>query len=288
MFADVLHHLPVNVGREISRLSSTRKGGIANVSELHLTLGPKSSVLIGGERIFLGIEVSRDDMQSTVHRLCGGAIYAHRDTISDGYISLDGGVRVGICGQARYESDRLVGVSEVSSLVFRVPTAASSLADELFGAWKGTRSGMLIYSPPGVGKTTALRTLVAMIAQSSPWERVAVVDERCEFSRDECHRLGVMLLRGYKRADGMEIALRTMSPTVIAVDEIGARSESCAMTESLNSGVRIIATAHAKERSELEKRGGFEPFIEARVFDVFFGIFHTDVGYSAKIEELVC
>ena len=288
MLASILHNLPQNVRQALFHVARTRKGGIDDVSELHLTIGRRSSVKIGGERIFIGADVSSSDMEATVYRLCGGAVYAHRDTITDGYISLVGGIRVGVCGQARYESGRLVGVSDVSSLVFRVPTARSSLAESLYSAWQGVRCGMLIYSPPGVGKTTALRTLVGMIGERCTDERVAVVDERCEFSVDECRNIGVMLLRGYKRADGMEIALRTMSPTVIAVDEIGARSESDAMTQSLNSGVRLIATAHASTRSELERRGGFAPFIKACAFDVYFGIFHTDKGYSCKIEELVC
>jgi stage III sporulation protein AA len=288
MFDVIVACLPPRIGRELLRIAHTRRGGAAEISELHMTIGRRSSVLIGSERVFLGVELTPADMDFAVHRVCGGAIYAHRDTISEGYVSLGGGVRVGICGQARYESDRLVGVSEVSSLVFRIPTASSSLASELYSAWQGSARGMLIYSPPGVGKTTALRTLVSMIAEGCPWERVAVVDERCEFSLDECRRLGVMLLRGYKRADGMEIALRTMSPTVIAVDEIGARCESAAMTDSLNSGVRLIATAHAKTRRELESRGGVEPFLRANAFDVFFGIFHTDAGYSCKIEEFIC
>ncbi len=288
MFGNILCCLPTNVGRELSRLARTRSGGISSVSELHLTIGRRSSVLIGGERIFLGVDVSIQDMEGVVYKLCKGAVYAHRDTMTDGYISLDGGIRVGVCGQARYESDRLVGISEISSLVFRVPTASSSLADELFSAWQSTQKGMLIYSAPGVGKTTALRTLVSMIATDRPDERIAVVDERCEFSVAECRRLGVMLMRGYKRADGMEIALRTMSPTVIAIDEIGARGESDAMTESLNSGVRLIATAHALGRSALSLRGGFAPFLKAAVFDTFFGIFHTDTGYYCKVEENVC
>ena len=158
MFDDVVRCLPVRVGRELLRIADTRQGGRREVSELHITIGRRSSALIGGERIFLGVDVTPQDMDTTVHRLCGGAIYAHRDTIGDGFISLSGGVRVGICGQARYESDRLVGVSEVSSLVFRIPTVTSSLSEELYSAWQGSAKGLLIYSPPGVGKTTALRT----------------------------------------------------------------------------------------------------------------------------------
>ena len=179
MFDSIVACLPGHVVRELFRIAHTRRGGVREISELHVTLGRRSSVFIGGERVLLGVEVTAHDMDITVHRVCGGAIYAHRDTISDGYVSLRGGVRVGICGQARYESDRLVGVSDVSSLVFRIPTATSSLKDELYSAWQGTVRGMLIYSPPGGGKTTALRTLVAMIAERNPFERIAVVDERC-------------------------------------------------------------------------------------------------------------
>lgn len=284
----ILHCLPTDFGRELLRISRTRREGLQGISEVHLTLGRRSSVLMGGERIYLGVKVSADDMEGTVQKLCGGAVYAHRDTITDGYISLDGGIRVGICGQARYESDRLVGVSDVSSLVFRIPTVTSSLAEELFSAWRSARRGMLIYSAPAGGKTTALRTLVDMIAERCVWERVAVVDERCEFSVTQCRSRGVMLLRGYRRADGMEIALRTMSPTVLAVDEIGARSESDEMIESLNSGVRLIATAHATSIQDIERRGGVEPFVRASAFDVFFGIFHTGGNYFCKIEEFVC
>lgn len=288
MINEVLHSLPTRVERELIRLSRTRREGLEGISEVRLSVGRRSCVTIGRECIHIGVDVSAQDMESVVYKLCRGAVYAHRDTITDGYVSLDGGVRVGICGQARYESERLVGVSDVSTLVFRIPTATSSLADELFFAWQEARRGMLIYSPPCGGKTTALRTLVSMIADRCPVERVAVVDERCEFSVSECRRAGVMLLRGYKRADGMEIALRTMSPTVIAIDELAARSESRAMTESLNSGVKLIATAHASQKIDLERRGGLAPFLEAQVFDTFFGIFHTDTGYSCKIEANAC
>ena len=288
MFEEILCCIPPALKSEILRISRTRTGGTKNISELHLTVGRRSSIRIGRERILLGIDVTMADMDRVVHNICGGAVYAHRDTITDGYVSLGGGVRVGVCGQARYESDRLVGISDVSSLVFRIPTAASSLSEELYAAWQSTSRGMLIYSPPGAGKTTALRTLASLIAERCADERIVVVDERCEFFVAECRRLGIMLLRGYKRADGMEIALRTMSPTVIIVDEIGARSESDAMTESLNSGVKLIATAHASDRRELEKRGGLVPFERVGAFDVFFGIFHTDTGYSCKIDELVC
>lgn len=276
--------LPEGIVASMRRLTDKRVGGMRSVSELYLTVGERSSIVSHGERLRLYAAVTREDMDKTVLKLCDDAIYAHRDTLTKGYVSLGGGVRVGVCGQARYESDKLVGISEVSSLVFRIPTALSSLREELVRAWESASYGMLIYAPPAGGKTTALRTLAPTLAERGL--RVAVVDERCEFSPQECADAGIALMRGYKRTDGMEIALRTLSPDVIAVDEIGSSSEVRLMLESLNSGVKLLATTHAQAYELLKKRDGVRQMVDAGVFDVFFGIFHTDAGYSSKITRI--
>ena len=284
-FSAIFDAVPRRAAYEIERIASQRCSGVGGISELHLCVGRKSSLIIERERVFLGCPVSADDMRDTVARLCEGAVYAHRDTISAGYISMPSGVRVGIVGRARYENDRAVGISEVSSLVFRVPTQSSSLLPELYSAWERTERGMLVYAKAGVGKTTALRSLSAEIALREK-VRIVVVDERCEFSREECEARGIVLMRGYRRAQGMEIALRTMSPDIIVVDEIGAHAESVGMVHSLNSGVKLIATAHANTRESLYKRMGLAPFFEAGAFDTLFGIFYTDATYSSKMEKI--
>lgn len=283
--AELFSCLPDGLRRELFCVAKSREGGVATFSEIHVAVGRRSSVVSLSERIFLTTEITPSDMQRTVVALCNGSVYAHRDTMAEGYISLGSGVRVGLCGQARYERGRLVGVSDVTSLVIRIPTVASSLINELWRAWKSAERGMLVYSAAGAGKTTALRTLAPRIAVEER-ARVAVIDERCEFSGDECCRYGIMLFRGYKRADGMEIALRTMTPDVLVVDEIGSSAESSAMLESLNSGVRLLATAHGVSVASLLHRGGVRPFLDNCVFDVFFGIFHTDGVYSSKTERI--
>jgi len=282
----VLGVIPKRAAARLKLLCEQRRGGVSSVSEVHLTVGDRSSFVSHGERVFIGVGVCREDMVSTMSKICEGALYAHRDTINRGYITLSDGIRVGISGLARYEGGSIVGVSEISSLVFRIPTAKSSLANELAEAYQETEYGMIIFARAGGGKTTALRTLSGIIAEKG--SRVVVVDERCEFSTSECERQGVLLMRGYKREEGMEIALRTLAPDVIMVDEIGGDSEAEGMLCSLNSGVRLIATAHAKGLGELKRRPGISKLIGAGVFDTSFGIFHTDTGYSSKFERLKC
>ena len=259
----ILDILPASAASEIMRVMSGRKGVF---SELHLCIGTRSSLLFGRERIYLSARISDEDMRSVMNKLCRGALYAFRDTITEGYISMEGGVRVGVCGQARYENGVLVGVSDISSLNFRIPTASSSVVNELYNAWKSSDGAMLIYSKPAGGKTTALRSLTSRLIESKTVARVSVIDERCEFMEEECKRLGVDLFRGYKRADGMQIALRSMAPQIMIVDEIGGISESEQMLDSLNSGVGIIATAHADSLSQLLKRRSFEPFLKHKIF----------------------
>ena len=273
--------LPETVSGELRRIASSRQGGF---SEIHLCVGTRSSVSYLRERIYLSSKVSSEDMRAVVLRLCRGALYAYRDTITDGYICMEDGIRVGLCGQARYEAGRLVGVSDISSLVFRIPASESSLTAELFSAFSECERGMLIYAVAGGGKTTALRSLASRLAEGKRGARICVIDERCEFSVEECARCGIDLFRGYKRSDGMNIALRTMAPDIIAVDEIGGRGEAEEMLDSLNSGVRIIATAHASSLPQLKRRRSVEPFIEYGVFDKFVGIYNQSGVYRCRVD----
>lgn len=277
--ATYLSHLPPRVQREIEGVCALRGGG-CGISELHLCIGTRSSLKYKGERIKLSSLVTQAEMEKLFSALCGNAVYAHRDTILDGYISISGGVRVGICGQARYEGARLVGVSNISSLLFRIPSAPSSLADQLYCAFLSAERGMLIYAAPGGGKTTALRSLVPLLVERLGL-RVSVIDEREEFYSAEL--FGVDVFRGYKRYEGVEIALRTMSPDIIVIDELGGALEAERLTDWMNSGVRMIATAHATSVPALMKRRSFAPFSAAEIFDVFVGIFNTDGTFRAEI-----
>lgn len=278
--------LPYKIAREIRSLSLAQKRGVLAFSELYLAVGDTSALYSFKERIPLLCHVSQDELEETLKRLCRGSLYAHRDTIVEGFISIEGGIRVGVCGHARYENGRIVGVSDVRSLLFRFPIAHSSLTDELYSAWCESKSGLLIYSPPGVGKTTALRSLVSKIANRGRGERVSVIDERCEFSTDECERDGVCLYRGYKKAEGMMMAIRCMSPTAIAIDEIGCVSETEAISECSRCGVRVIATVHASDYGDLLKKADLAPLFRVGAFDTFARIFYTDAGLSLEITRL--
>ncbi len=285
-FENIFPHIPRRTRGEIEGLASTRGVGMDGISEIRLRAFGKSSLIIGGERIFLATALCESELARCFSSLCDGSLYSKRDSIKEGYISLPCGVRVGIAGRARYDGGELVGISDVSTLVFRIPTSSFTGSAVLYEAWRTVKRGMLIYSPPAVGKTTALRALVELVGCGRSAENVVVVDERCEFLAENYLNSTVDILRGYRRGAGMEIALRTLSPDVIAVDEIGRSEETLTMLESLNSGVKLIATAHAAELSELMQRVNIKPLIENRVFDVAVGITLSEGRRKMNVEKL--
>lgn len=261
--------LPEGLGRELNSILGGR-GGIGSLSELKLRSLGASSAVVSGERVRLFYPVGREGLSHALEVLSDGAIYSHRDTICRGFLSLSSGVRVGISGTARYDGGSLVGVSDISSLVFRIPTGEFEARAELVRVFSECSRGILVFSPPGLGKTSALRALARDL--SALGEEIAVVDERCEFPEEDFRGASVDILRGYKRAEGIEIALRTLSPSVIIVDEVGRLSEAEAMLESLSSGVKVLVSAHAGTADEARSRAALAPFFEHGAVDRLVGI----------------
>lgn len=264
--------LPVKMREEVQRILASRGANMSNISELRMRAWGRNSVTVFGERIYLNSKTNEKELSDCFKSLCDGAIYPHRDSIENGYLTLKSGVRVGIAGRARYDGGKFVGVSDISTLVFRIPTQKSECKDELYSEFVRANYGMLIYSKPGVGKTTALRSLAGLIGSGKKALQVVVVDERGEFNRQDYIGTSVDIISGYKREHGAEIALRTLSPEVIVLDEIGRLEESERLTEALNSGVKVLATAHASNFEELSRRASIRPFLDRKIFDVFCGI----------------
>lgn len=278
--------LPRHIAEEIMRLARGRREGPSGIREISLRRGGACTVLIGSEAVRLHGRADGEMISAVADRLLGGALYAHRDSIASGYISLEGGIRVGICGSAAYEGGRLVGISDIRSLLFRIPSGECAFAEELCRIYlSGIGSGMLIYSPPGVGKTTALRALARFIGGGRSPLRVCVVDERREFDESDYIGCEVDILGGYKKRAGIEIATRTMSPGLIMIDELGAEDAE-AITDVIKCGIPIVATAHAGSREELRSKTSLSRLFEIGAFDVLVGIRREGGAYALKSDKV--
>ena len=176
-------------------------------------------------------------------------------TMSQGFLTTEGGHRIGICGSAVVNAGKITGFRHADSLCIRVardfPGLAASLA-QLTGS-------VLILGPPGSGKTTLLRDLIRQISEYQK-KQITVVDERKELfpsvGNTICFDTGpnTDILSGCPKSQGIEIALRNMSPSIIAMDEITADEDCKALLHAGWCGVDLLATAHGKCLDDLRSR----------------------------------
>ena len=287
-YDDMLDHtviscLPVELAAEIFGLCIDR------IDEIRVRCDQICSLTVNGKNLVLRSRVSRRQMDETVRRMCDGSLYAYSDTINKGYITMSGGVRVGIVGRAVTQNSSIGGVYDISALCIRLPHRAPDVGAAVVELLEkgGYRSGVLVFSPPGVGKTTLLRAVVAKIAGGSSPKRTAVIDTRGEIGCFLPAGLCVDLLSGYPRGQGIEIASRTLNPEIIVCDEIGSnREEAEAIVEAHNCGVPLLATSHASNVRELLSKTGCAALHRAGIFSYYVGISRSDgADYDYTVER---
>ncbi len=283
----LLTMLPRGLAEELRSVLSCYPAGALN--ELRLRAYGQSTAVLSGRCFPLAYAASPDGLSELASLLCRGGAYAYADGMEKGYIPLFGGIRVGVAGTAGYEGGTMVGVSGISSMVFRFPAGRCDFARELEKIFRRQgRGGMLILSPPGGGKTTALRSLAALLGSGRDALRTVAVDERCEFVPEDYRTASVDILRGYRRQEGIELAVRCMSCDVILVDEIGSEADAEAMELCRGVGVSVVATAHARNISDALSRRFIGRLIREGYFTSVVKIERTPIGFAVTEEVLPC
>lgn len=186
------------------------------------------------------------------------------DSVGDGYITAPGGHRIGICGECVMQKGVMTGIRTPTSLCIRVARDVEGIAPSA----SQLRGCVLLIGPPGSGKTTLLRDMIRQI--SSGATSVSVVDERGElfpvgggFLQGD----GTDVLSGCGKPHGIEVALKTMNPKWIAVDEITSAEDCLALEQASWCGVRLLATAHAANLGDLLGRGIYRPLVKEGLFE---------------------
>ena len=275
--------LPERVRKDIENAASKQK----RVEEIRLHCGRRTTLTSAGRNIPTSAVLTRQEIDRMLTRLCEGSVYAFRDTIAEGYIGLRGGVRVGVCGRAALSGGKICGVYDIDTLVIRIPHPSPALGKEIADLIRQENftGGVLIYSPPGVGKTTLLRSLAKIMSSGENAVRVSVIDTRGELG----YSLGdsglcLDILSGYPKHIGISIASRTLSPQLIICDEIGSRAEAEAICEAQGCGVPLIATSHASSVRDLLGRSGMGLLHRSGCFSAYVGIQRRgEFGFSYDI-----
>lgn len=257
-------------------VDALRRCGAPCAEEVRLHADRFSFVTAMGRSYRVSVRLSKGELGEILRRLCGGSLYAYQESIRRGYLPFEGGIRVGVCGRAALEEDKVIGISEISGLVVRIPHRIELSATPLLNRLRHKGSylrGLLLYAPPGAGKTTLLRAVAREASSPEYGLRTVVVDTREELSYGlEGEKLQLNVLVGYPRRLGIEIAVRCLGAQLIVCDEIGDEGDSEAILSAANCGVPLVASTHAMRIEELLLRPCIARLHAARVFESYVGV----------------
>lgn len=224
-------------------------------TEIRFKVGQPVKVRYDDTYYVLQTIIDSSVIQQCIEAFCRYSVHNYENDIANGFITLKGGHRAGFSGTAVYTDNRISYIKNISSVNIRIArehTGCAERLSELFD--RENVYGLLIAGKPLSGKTTLLRDLCRILGEKY---RLSVIDERNEIAA--CYEgvnqlsVGSMsdIFTGFQKKDGIERAVRTMSPDYVVLDELGADAES--IKKLMNCGVGVIMTAHAQNESELIK-----------------------------------
>lgn len=264
-FEKAMELLPRDLRRTVE------KQGADRVEELRLRRGRAPELVTAGEKVRLDAPLVDEELiMRVLEKATGASIHSAAAELCGGYISYKG-LRIGLCGTGVIRDGVLAGFRDYSSLNIRIPREHRGICDSLIQSLYATGfENTLILSPPGGGKTTALREFIRRLSDRGL--TLAVADERNELSASESGAaqfdLGrcTDMLVGVSKSEAAIMLLRGMGPDIIAMDEITQGRDIEAVTQAFGCGVGILATAHGESAESLSRRALYRELLDRQIF----------------------
>lgn len=262
-----LEEIRIRQNRPLEVITSEQSWFVSRNRQLNMT--PKESIL-----------PNREECIKLLNLLSNHSLYAMEEELRRGYVTIEGGHRVGLAGKVVVEQGRVKHLREVTGFNIRIAREVRGVGEALLPIIFESNEilhNVLIVSPPQCGKTTLLRDLARLISTGDEKRyssrKIGIVDERSEIAG--CvggvpqHDVGPRtdILDACPKAEGMMMMIRSMSPEVMIVDEIGRLEDLYAMHEAIHAGVKVISTAHGHNWEEVSRRAELGELLQQGVFE---------------------
>ncbi|WHY76018.1 stage III sporulation protein AA [Neobacillus sp. WH10] len=274
----ILSFLPKNIADLISKIPPNQK---EELEEIRIRINRPIEMILKGAPRFLSYIIQPEDAFHLMNKISHFSIYTLEEELKRGYITVSGGHRIGLAGKVILEEGKVKAIRDISSFNIRIAREKVGIAEPIIPfIFKGNWMHTMIIGPPQTGKTTLLRDIARIIstgnrAKGYEANKVGIVDERSEIAG--CvngvpqltfgHRLDV--LDACPKAEGMMMLIRSMSPDVLIVDEVGRKEDAEAIQEAVHAGIKLVMTTHGTSIEEIRKRPSLRDIIDQRIFERF-------------------
>lgn len=267
------------------------------LQEIHIRCGRGIALTVQGKKVCPaqgGQVVDQKEFREILEYISNYSLYAFEEEIRKGYLTIQGGHRVGVAGKALLEQGRVKTIRHITFLNIRISHEVMGCADKVIPYLfeRGRFLSTLIVSPPGAGKTTLLRDIVRQVADGAGGHApmgVSVIDERSEIAG--CYRgvpqrdvgMHCDVLDACGKQEGIYMMLRSMAPDVIAVDEIGTAGDYEALNAALTSGCALLATVHGNSYRHIREKTQLRRMLEEGMFE---RILFLQGGAAGKVKAV--
>ena len=260
--------------------------------EIRVRAGQKVVFCTAGRNVTLPWSPDAREVETLADALCEHGLYARGEELRQGYVTLRGGHRMGLCGRVLRQDRHAHALQDIGSVCIRVALAWEGCANVLLPLClrEGSLRSLLIIGAPGTGKTTLLRDVSRQLSMARPHRQLAVVDERgeiaaCVHGVPQLDVGACDVLDGCPKAEAFSWLIRSMAPEMIVTDELAGAQEAAAVAEAVSCGVAVLASAHGASLRAAAARPEIASLMAQRLFDGYAVLASEGGGRVAAVYD---